>query len=115
MYSVDSDGKIDPAHSAHQDQPTTTSVPTPDFGPFPSSLEDLVVDRIHLNRLLGLSNLYYIDPEDQEIASELINLRSSLANLINSTPESELERLWSTDFGDRYWSLVRSGIQEGRS
>ena len=34
---------------------------------FPSTLQELVGNRIQLNRLLGLSNLYYIDPEDQEI------------------------------------------------
>ena len=35
----------------------------PDFGPFPSSIHDLLKNRVHLNRILGLSNLYYIDPE----------------------------------------------------
>ena len=39
----------------------------PDFGQFPDTLQELVGNRIQLNRLLGLSNLYYIDPEDQEI------------------------------------------------
>ena len=111
LYSVDSEAKqIDPVQQSNQSG--ASSIPTPDFGPFPSSLSDLVVDRVHLNRLLGLSNLYYIDPEDEEIKSELIALRTSLSNLINSAPESDLERLWSTDFGDRYWSLVRSGIQK---
>ena len=39
----------------------------PELPPFPTSISDLVADRIQLNRLLGLSNLYYIDPEDLEI------------------------------------------------
>ena len=34
-----------------------------------------------------------------------------LSRLILSAPESALEHIWSTEFGDRYWSLVRSGIQ----
>lgn len=84
----------------------------PDFGSFPSSLQELISNRIQLNRLLGLSNLYYIDPEDQEIRVELEQVRSSLADCIKRCPESELQSLWSTDLGDRYWALVRSGLQK---
>ncbi len=83
----------------------------PEFGAFPSSLQDLVGNRIHLNRILGLSNLYYIDPEDQEITTELTEVRAQLADLIVSAPESSLESIWTGDFGDRYWAMVRSGIQ----
>ena len=88
-----------------------SSLPEPDFGPFPTSLSDLVTNRLQLNRMLGLSNLYYIDPEDQDITRELLGFRRSLAALIQASPEADLERVWSTDFGDRYWSLVRSGVQ----
>ena len=89
-----------------------SSLPNPDFGPFPQSLDALVGNRIQLNRLLGLSNLYYIDPEDQEICQELLQMRRSLSGLIESAPDQDLERIWSTDFGDRYWALVRSGVQK---
>ena len=34
-----------------------------------------------------------------------------MANAIGSCPESSLEGFWSTELGDRYWALVRSGIQ----
>lgn len=91
---------------------SNAALPNPDFGAFPDSLEALVGNRIQLNRLLGLSNLYYIDPEDQEICQELLQLRRSLAGLIESAPEQDLERIWSSDFGDRYWALVRSGVQK---
>ena len=37
-------------------------------------------DRIFLNRILGLSNLYYIDPEDQEILQELREVRLQTFN-----------------------------------
>lgn len=93
-------------------QPQQVSLPNPDFGAFPSTLEELVGNRIQLNRLLGLSNLYYIDPEDQEITLELVQLRRSLAGLISAAPQHDLERIWSSDFGDRYWALVRSGVQK---
>ena len=86
--------------------------PRPDFGAFPSSLNELVGNRIQLNRILGLSNLYYIDPEDQEILQELVQLRSQLADLILQAPEASLEAIWATDLGDRYWALVRSGVQK---
>lgn len=86
--------------------------PQPDFGAFPTSLEALVGNRIQLNRLLGLSNLYYIDPEDQEILQELVQLRSQLADLIQRAPEASLESIWASDLGDRYWALVRSGVQK---
>lgn len=88
------------------------SLPAPDFGAFPATLAELVNNRIQLNRLLGLSNLYYIDPEDREICSELLTLRGQLADAIKRCPEQQLEQLWATDLGDRYWALVRSGVQQ---
>ena len=95
----------------HRQEVPATELPQPDFGVFPSTLQELVGNRIQLNRLLGLSNLYYIDPEDQEILQELA-VRLSLIDAIERCPESELEQLWATDLGDRYWALVRSGIQK---
>ena len=93
--------------------PTALSAPAaPDFGVFPATLHDLVDNRIQLNRMLGLSNLYYIDPEDQEILAELVELRSNFVDAIQRCPEADLERLWATDLGDRYWAMVRSGVQK---
>lgn len=101
------------AHSAEPATPTPTPTSTqPDFGVFPASLQELVGNRIQLNRLLGLSNLYYIDPEDQEILHELAQMRSQLADLISQAPEVSLEAVWATDLGDRYWAMVRSGVQK---
>ena len=83
----------------------------PDFGQFPEAIDQLLENRIQLNRLLGLSNLFYIDPDDEEIKSELLVVRTALAKAILSADEVRLEDYWSSDLGDRYWSLVRSGIQ----
>ena len=83
----------------------------PDFGAFPGSLQELIGNRIHLNRILGLSNLYYIDPEDREIFEELRQVRAQLADLIVAAPEADLQAAWASDLGDRYWAMVRSGIQ----
>ena len=84
----------------------------PDFGQFPSTLQELVSNRVQLNRLLGLSNLYYIDPEDKEILQELRDVRLALISAIERCPEDQLKSIWESDFGDRYWALIRSGIQK---
>ena len=74
-------------------------------------MSELINNRVQLNRLLGLSNLFYIDPDDQEIRDELLQLRQQLAQVLLKADEASLEASFATDFGDRYWSLIRSGIQ----
>ena len=95
-----------------QPQPAGLALPQPDFGAMPPTLEELTQNRLQLNRQLGLSNLYYIDREDGEIRDELLKLRQDLAKLMLQADESRLEGLFTADFGDRYWALVRSGIQQ---
>ena len=79
-----------------QHQVAATNEPAmPDFGTFPGSLQELVGNRIHLNRILGLSNLYYIDPEDRENVTPA-NC-TQLVDVILSAPESSLEAIyWET-------------------
>ena len=69
-------------------------------------------DRIFLNRVLGLSNLYYIDQEDQEILQELRDIRLQTINLILTTSKEELGQHFQADFGDRFWAMAQSGIQK---
>ena len=38
-------------------------------------------------------------------------MREQLANILLGADENMLESYFASDFGDRYWSLVRSGIQ----
>ena len=78
---------------------------------FPDTLQELINNRIQLNRMLGLSNLYYIDPDDEEILHEIVEIRRAFANAISRCPENLLEDLWGNHLGDRYWSMVRCGIQ----
>ena len=101
----------EPSHLSTSLSDKSSDLPSLEFDAFPATLNELLANRIQLNRLLGMSNLYYIDPEDQEIRDELLELRSKLAELILRTDDSSLESSFSTDFADRYWSLVRSGIQ----
>lgn len=79
---------------------------------FPTSLQGFASDRIQLNRLLGLANLYYIDPEDQEILQELRDLRLKLSELILAADAGMLEAAFCGELGDRYVALLRSGIQK---
>ena len=79
---------------------------------FPSNLDSFATNRIQLNRLLGLSNLFYIDPEDQEILQELRTLRLSLGSLILDASPSSLEQAFRSELGSRYTALLRSGIQD---
>lgn len=69
-------------------------------------------DRIFLNRMLGLSNLYYIDPEDQEILQELREVRLQTVRLMLSVSREELGRQFQADFGDRFWAMAQSGVQK---
>jgi hypothetical protein len=69
-------------------------------------------DRIFLNRVLGLSNLYYIDPEDQEILQELREVRLQTIQLMLSVGRDELGRQFQADFGDRFWAMAQSGVQK---
>ena len=66
-------------------------------------------DRIFLNRVLGLSNLYYIDPEDKEILQELREVRLQTIQLMLSVGRDELGRQFQSDFGDRFWAMAQSG------
>ena len=69
-------------------------------------------DRIFLNRMLGLSNLYYIDPEDQEILQELREVRLQTVKLMLSVNSNQLANEFQADFGDRFWAMAQSGIQK---
>ena len=80
--------------------------------PASSSGQPAFEDRIFLNRILGLSNLYYIDPEDQEILKELREVRLQTVQLMLSVNSDELSRQFQSDFGDRFWAMAQSGIQK---
>jgi len=69
-------------------------------------------DRIFLNRILGLSNLYYIDPEDQEILSELRTVRLQVVELLINAKPDEVAAAFQKDFGDRYWAMAQCGVQK---
>jgi hypothetical protein len=110
LYEQGQSGLVPPQPQAQP--PSAAPAAKPNFGPFPTSLQEFATNRIQLNRLLGLSNLYYIDPEDQEILQELRQLRLQLTQLILNCPEQHLEGLFGADLADRYWALVRSGVQK---
>ena len=99
--------------SSRQQVPVNPSaVKQVDLNLFPDNLQELVSNKIQLNRMLGLANLHYIDPEDEEILAELVELRTAFANAIKNCPENLLENIWVNHISDRYWAIVRSGIQK---
>lgn len=85
---------------------------SPPSTPAPATGTPSFSDRIFLNRMLGLSNLYYIDPDDQEILQELRQVRLQTVELLLSCSNVELGQHFSSDFGDRYWAMAQSGVQK---
>ena len=115
-YAALYEQSVPPQASAPVKPPAAPAAPPqhsqPDFGAFPASLQEFAANRIQLNRLLGLSNLYYIDPEDQEILQELRQVRLQTLQLLLSCGREELGRHFSADFGDRFWAMAQSGVQK---
>lgn len=68
-------------------------------------------NRIFLNKILGLSNLYYIDPEDKEILEELKVIRYRLIGLMLDSNNDDFATQFQGEFGDRYWAMAQCGIQ----
>lgn len=75
------------------------------------SEEPSLKNRIFLNKVLGLSNLYYIDPDDSEIKNELRAIRMQLIELMLKTSANEFSECFTGELGDRYWAMAQSGIQ----
>jgi hypothetical protein len=101
LYSIYKDRYESSPNLSPQSEPSSEPTGNPSFN-----------DRIFLNKILGLSNLYYIDPEDQEILDELREVRLQTVDLMLSTTSEELGRQFLSDFGDRYWAMAQSGIQK---
>ena len=96
-------------HSIYSDRYETSQPSTPNLT---STGNPAFNDRVFLNRILGLSNLYYIDPEDQEILQELREVRLQTVQLMLNTGREELGHQFQSDFGDRFWSMAQSGVQK---
>jgi predicted O-linked N-acetylglucosamine transferase (SPINDLY family)/glycosyltransferase involved in cell wall biosynthesis len=65
-----------------------------------------------LNRLLGCANLYYIDPTEPSIVTELHELRRQVAQFWLELPPEELASVYKTEVGKRYKALLESGFQK---
>ena len=98
-------------HTLYSDRYET---PEPSSSPTTATGQPAFDDRVFLNRILGLSNLYYIDPEDQEILRELREVRLQTIQLMLSVDRDELGRQFQSDFGDRFWAMAQSGVQKER-
>ena len=93
-------------------QPTVpTAAPAAAAPPAVSQPPNLAEDMVFLNRFLGCSNLYEIDPEDGETVAELRQLRQRVAEFWLTVPPSQLEAVFNSELGRRYGMYLKSGFQ----
>ncbi|MBD2160580.1 glycosyltransferase [Limnothrix sp. FACHB-1083] len=93
-------------------QPTVpTAAPAAAAPPSVSQPPNLAEDMVFLNRFLGCSNLYEIDPEDGETVAELRQLRQRVAEFWLTVPPSQLEAVFNSELGRRYGMYLKSGFQ----
>lgn len=100
-----------PIESPQPIEPPTPITPPQPIAP-PASLQpNLAEDMVFLNRFLGCSNLYEIDPEEPETIAELRQLRRQVADFWLTIPAHQLETLFHSELGRRYTSFLKSGFQ----
>ena len=87
----------------------SSDLPSLEFDAFPSTLNELVANRIEsiVAECLIFITLILMTERFEMNCSSCVQIN----RLILRTDDSSLESSFSTDFADRYWSLVRSGIQ----
>ena len=79
--------------------------------PTQSPSQPVSVSQEFLNRLIGCANLYYIDPSDQSIHRELLQLRREFAELWLQIPRDRLGECYTQELGKAHQSVLNSGIQ----
>jgi hypothetical protein len=92
-------------------QPTVPMAAPAAAPPSVSQPPNLAEDMVFLNRFLGCSNLYEIDPEDGETVAELRQLRQRVAEFWLTVPPSQLEAAFNSELGRRYGMYLKSGFQ----
>jgi hypothetical protein len=94
--------------------PTSPTVPTspPASPPVPAALDPRFEDLVFLNRLLGCTNLYEIDPTDAETIADLRDMRRQTTELWQGLAGDRLEAVYTSEFGRRYRALLSSGFQK---
>ncbi len=73
------------------------------------SLKYLIRDSSFLRKLLGLSNLHYIDPQDPNIIAELTLVCRDLSMAINGSNKKEIIEFWPA-ISQYYTVVIRSGF-----
>ncbi|MCT7965209.1 glycosyltransferase [Laspinema sp. D1] len=79
--------------------------------PTQSPSQPVSVSQEFLNRLIGCANLYYIDPSDESIQRELLQLRREFAELWLQIPSDRLHECYTQELGKAHQSVLNSGIQ----
>jgi hypothetical protein len=70
----------------------------------------LVQSPDYLNRMGGLINLFVIDPQDQEVQAQLVELRRQLGQIWLDAQPAQLQDLYSSAFGQLYQDLLACGF-----
>ena len=63
-----------------------------------------------LNRMAGLINLYIIDPADEQVIAQLLDLRRQLGQIWLDAQPAQLQDLYVSPFGQLYQNLLASGF-----
>lgn len=63
-----------------------------------------------LNRMAGLLNLYIIDPADEQVIAQLLDLRRQLGQIWLDAQPAQLQDLYVSPFGQLYQNLLASGF-----
>ncbi|MEY3870716.1 MAG: hypothetical protein RLZZ338_4610 [Cyanobacteriota bacterium] len=66
---------------------------------------------LNINQVMGCVNLYQIDPSVESVVTELRQLRKKFADFWLMTPSEKLEKIYESEIGKAYQSLLNSGIQ----
>jgi FkbM family methyltransferase len=66
---------------------------------------------LNVNQVMGCVNLYQIDPSVESVVTELRQIRQKFANLWLMTPSEKLEKIYESEIGKAYQTLLNSGIQ----
>ncbi len=63
-----------------------------------------------LNRMAGLINLFIIDPADEQVIGQLLDLRRQLGQIWLDAQPAQLQDLYVSPFGQLYQNLLASGF-----
>ena len=100
------EARVDPSPSPSK----ISTLPNPDFNRFRRVLA-MVGNHVHQSSARSLKFVLHRSGRQRDLHG--ITGAASISGWFDRIfSEQDFERIWDTDFGDRYWALVRSGVQK---